>query len=37
VGYNPYRTRVRRRSDVVFVAVAVVVTLVLLAWALFAS
>jgi hypothetical protein len=36
VGLNPYRKRVRRTSDYVFVAAAVVVALALLAWALLA-
>ncbi len=33
VGYNPYRKRVKRRSDVVFVGAAMVVALVLVLWA----
>jgi hypothetical protein len=35
MGFNPYRPQRRRASDYVLVASAVVVTLVLLAWALF--
>jgi hypothetical protein len=34
VGYNPYRKRVKRASDVVFVAAAVVVVALFVAWAL---
>jgi hypothetical protein len=34
VGYNPYRKRVRRRSDVVFVGAALVVALALVLWAM---
>jgi chorismate synthase len=33
VGYNPFRTRVKRRSDVVIVAAALVVIAALVAWA----
>jgi hypothetical protein len=33
VGYNPYRKRVKRRSDVVFVGAALVVALALVLWA----
>jgi hypothetical protein len=36
VGYNPYRKRVKRRSDVVIVAAALVVIVALVAWATFA-
>jgi hypothetical protein len=35
VGFNPYRKRERRVSDYVFVIGAIVVALVLVAWALF--
>jgi hypothetical protein len=35
VGYNPYRKRVKRRSDVVLVGAAFVVILALVAWAMF--
>lgn len=34
VGYNPYRPRVARRSDLLFVAVAIVVAVALVVWAL---
>jgi hypothetical protein len=34
MGYNPYRQRVSRRSDVWFVVAAVVVILGVVAWAL---
>jgi len=34
MGFNPHRKRVARRSDVVFVAGAVLAVLLLLAWAL---
>jgi hypothetical protein len=33
VGYNPYRKRVSRPSDVLFVAAALLVVLLLLVWA----
>ena len=32
VGYNPYRKRVRRRSDVVFVGAALLVAFGLVVW-----
>ena len=35
MGYNPFRKRVSRGSDVVVVAAALVVILGLLVWALF--
>jgi hypothetical protein len=35
MGYNPYRKRVARKSDVWFVATAIVVVLGALAWAMF--
>jgi hypothetical protein len=35
MGYNPYRKRVQRKSDIVFVGCAVVVALGLVAWAMF--
>jgi len=35
MGYNPYRTRVSRKSDVWFVLTAVIVILGVVAWALF--
>lgn len=35
VGLNPYQKRVRRPSDVVFVALAIAAALALLAWAAF--
>ena len=34
MGYNPYRSRVARKSDVWFVVAAVVVVLGVLAWAM---
>lgn len=34
VGYNPFRQRVKRGSDVVFVALAVAVVVAALVWAL---
>ena len=37
MGYNPYRKRVRRRSDIVFVGAAVVCAALLVAWALLAG
>jgi hypothetical protein len=36
VGFNPYRTRVKRRADIAIVAAAFVVIAVLLGWAFFA-
>jgi hypothetical protein len=36
MGFNPHRKRVRRASDYVFVAAAVVAALALVMWALFA-
>jgi hypothetical protein len=33
VGYNPYRKRVSRSSDVAFVAAALVVVVLLVLWA----
>jgi hypothetical protein len=36
VGFNPHRRQKRRPSDYVFVAAAIVVALVLVAWALLA-
>jgi hypothetical protein len=33
VGYNPYRKRVKRRSDIVIVAAALAVITALLVWA----
>jgi hypothetical protein len=33
VGYNPYRKRVQRRSDIAFVVAALVVVLLLVLWA----
>jgi hypothetical protein len=35
VGYNPFRKRVKRRGDVVLVAVALVVVVALVVWATF--
>jgi hypothetical protein len=35
VGLNPYREQVKRRSDVLLVAGALVVVALLVAWALF--
>ncbi len=35
MGYNPYRSRVSRRSDVWFVAAALIVMLGIVAWAAF--
>jgi chorismate synthase len=35
MGYNPFRQHVKRRSDVVLVAAALVVVAALVAWALF--
>jgi hypothetical protein len=35
VGYNPFRKRVQRRSDVVIVAAALAVIVALVAWAAF--
>lgn len=34
MGYNPYRKRVHRRSDVVFVGLALLAVVVLIAWAI---
>jgi len=34
MGFNPHRKRVTRRSDIVFVAGAVIAVIALLAWAL---
>jgi hypothetical protein len=34
VGFNPFRARVNRRSDILFVGAAIVVVLALLVWAL---
>jgi len=34
MGYNPFRKRVKRRSDVVLVAAALLVVAALVAWAL---
>lgn len=34
MGFNPYRKQKKRKSDVVLVAVALVVTAVLMLWAL---
>jgi hypothetical protein len=36
VGFNPYRSRVKRRTDLVIVVAAFVVIAVLLGWAFFA-
>jgi len=36
VGYNPFRQRVKRRSDILFVGAALVVVIALVAWALLA-
>jgi hypothetical protein len=35
MGFNPHRKRVARRSDIVFVAAAMVACVVLVAWTLF--
>jgi hypothetical protein len=35
VGLNPFRSQVKRSSDIVIVAVALVVIVLLLAWAIF--
>lgn len=35
VGFNPFRARVNRRTDVLFVGAALAVVLVLVGWALF--
>jgi hypothetical protein len=35
VGFNPFRSRVNRRTDLVVVAAAFVVILALVVWALF--
>jgi hypothetical protein len=37
VGLNPYRKRVQRRSDFVFVGLALVIAAALLVWAAFGS
>jgi hypothetical protein len=34
VGYNPFRKRVKRQSDIVFVGLALVVVALLVVWAL---
>jgi len=34
MGYNPFRTRVERKSDVFFVVAAIVVVALAVAWAL---
>jgi hypothetical protein len=36
VGFNPYRTRVKRRADLAIVVTAFVVIAVLVGWAFFA-
>jgi hypothetical protein len=36
MGFNPFRERVQRRSDIVFVGAALVVIVALIVWALFA-
>jgi hypothetical protein len=33
MGYNPYRKRVHRRTDIVFVGLALLAVVLLLAWA----
>ncbi len=35
VGFNPFRKQVNRRSDIVFVAAALLIVAVLLVWAAF--
>jgi hypothetical protein len=35
VGFNPFRTRTHRSSDIVFVAAAFAVVLALVLWAVF--
>jgi hypothetical protein len=35
VGFNPFRPQVKRRSDIVFVAAALLVMIALVLWALF--
>jgi hypothetical protein len=35
MGFNPFRSRVERRTDIIVVAVAAVVILALVVWALF--
>jgi hypothetical protein len=35
VGYNPFRKRVKRRSDIVVVAAALAVIVALVVWATF--
>jgi hypothetical protein len=37
VGLNPFRSQVHRRTDVVVVAAALVVTAALVLWAIFGS
>jgi hypothetical protein len=37
VGLNPFREQVKRRSDIVLVAVALVVVALLIAWGLFSG
>jgi chorismate synthase len=37
VGLNPFREQVKRRSDIVLVAAALVVVAALVAWALFSG
>jgi hypothetical protein len=37
MGYNPFRARVKRQSDIVLVAAALLVVAALVAWALFAG
>jgi len=34
VGFNPFRAQVKRRSDIVFVAAALLVVIALVLWAL---
>ena len=36
VGFNPYRTRVKRKTDIAIVVAAFVIIAVLLGWAFFA-
>jgi hypothetical protein len=36
VGFNPYRTRVKRKADIAIVVAAFVIIAVLLGWAFFA-
>jgi hypothetical protein len=35
VGFNPFREQVKRRSDIVLVAAALVVVIALVLWAVF--